>query len=382
MGESARSRTFADEFGIEPIINAGGPNTMHSGSRPRPEALKAMEEMAGVFVRIDELLISAGKRIAKTLGVEAATVTSGASGGLVLQAAAAITRGDPEIIGRLPDTEGLANELVIQKSQRFVYDRLYLTPGAKFKEAGTHEGCSAEQLEEAISDRTAGVIFLVSSFKDRGAVPLETVIEIAHSHDLPVLVDAASMLPPRANLRRFTDAGADLVTFSGGKGIRGPQSTGLLLGKAEWVEYARLNNAPYPGIARSMKVSKEEIAGLVAALDAFLKVDEAEETRRYRRQVESVVDQVAEVPGVHAEVLHNHDHYIPHAVIKLTDGWRGPDCHEIARRLMANSPRVYVASGFGGENSIWVDPLNIQDGELEIVAERVREELIAAAAEN
>ena len=380
MADLTRGEALAEDFGIVPIINAGGPNTRHSGSRPRPEALKAMEEMAEVFVRLDELIISAGKRIARSAGVEAATITSGASGGLVLQAAAAITRGDPEIIARLPDTEGIPHELVIQKCHRFVYDRLYLTPGARFAETGSADGCTVDELESAINENTAGVIHLESPFKNRGCVPFETLVEIAHSHDLPVLVDAASMLPPRANLTRFTDAGADLVSFSGGKGIRGPQSSGMLLGKPEWVEYARLNNAPYPGIARAMKVSKEEIAGLVAALDAFLEIDEDRETREYRKQMESVVDQVAEIPGVHAEVVHNYDHYIPHAVVTLTDRWRGPQATEIAERLIAGSPRVYVAAGFGGGNTIWVDPLNIQDGELTIVADRLREELLKAAS--
>ena len=372
-------RQIAERLGVRPIINAGGPNTKHSGSRPRQEAMDAMQAMSEVFVNMDELLIAAGEEIASLVGAEAATVTSGASGGLVIQAAAAVSKGDPDIIARLPDTEGIPSELVIQKAQRFIYDHLYLTPGTRFVEAGDEAGCSPEQLEAAISENTAGVIHLESPFKNRGTVPLSQSAEIAHSHGLPLLVDGASMLPPRDNLRKFTSEGADLVSFSGGKAVRGPQSTGFLIGKKEWVEYARLVNAPNATIARAQKVSKEEIAGLLAALRAFIDVDEAAETARYRHDMEMVVDRIVEVPGIAVTLEHNYDHYIPHAVVKLTDSWRGPDALELARRLMASEPRVYVTSGYIGDRDLWVDPLNIQPGELDAVAARVHEVLIKAA---
>jgi D-glucosaminate-6-phosphate ammonia-lyase len=369
-------------LGVTPIINAGGPNTKHSGSRPRQEAMDTMQAMSEVFVNIDELLIAAGKEIAMLVGAEAATITSGASGGLVVQAAAAVSKGDPAIIARLPDTTGIPNELVIQKAHRFVYDHLYLVPGTRFVEAGDESGCTPEQLEAAISDRTAGVIHLESPFKNRGTVPVEQAAEIAHAHGLPLLVDAASMLPPRDNLRRFTAAGADLVSFSGGKAVRGPQSTGMLLGKPEWIEYARLVNAPNATIARAQKVSKEEIAGLLAALRTFINEDEQTETQRYTVQMEQVVDQLAEIPGTAISIEHNYDHYIPHAVVRFTDSWRGPDGPAMAARLMAKSPRVYVVSGYIGPREIWIDPLNIQPGELDAVIKRVHEELIRASAGN
>ena len=176
--------------------------------------------------------------------------------------------------------------------------------------------------------------------------------------------------------------GADLVSFSGGKAVRGPQSTGFLIGKPEWVEYARLVNAPNATIARAQKVSKEEIAGLIAALSAFVDEDEQAETARYRADMEAVVDRIAEVPGIAVSIEHNYDHYIPHAVIKLTDSWRGPNGPEIARRLMLGDQRVYVFSGYMGDRDICIDPLNIQPGELETVATRVHEELMKAASED
>ena len=374
------TKSIAEELGVVPIINAGGPNTKHSGSRPRPETLEAMREVSSSFVQMEEMLIAAGEEIARLLGVEAATVTSGASGGLVVQAAAAIARDDPELISRLPMADGIPNELIIQRRQRFVYDHLYLGAGARLVEVGNSEGCDLDELIGAISEKTAGVIHLESPFKNRGAVPLPDLVEAAHERGLPVLCDAASMLPPRANLTKFVNQGADLVSFSGGKGIRGPQSTGILLGNATWVEYARLNNAPYATAARGQKVSREEIAGILAALRTFVDEDEEAETQNYRRQMEFVVDQVAEVPGVRAVVEHDYDHYIPHAVIYFTPRWKGPDMETVRDILMAGNPRVYVSPTFGPDPGIQFDALNIQEGELEIAADCVRRTLIEHSA--
>ena len=374
------TKSIAEELGVVPIINAGGPNTKHSGSRPRPETLEAMREVSSSFVQMEEMLIAAGEEIARLLGVEAATVTSGASGGLVVQAAAAIARDDPELISRLPMADDIPNELIIQRRQRFVYDHLYLGAGARLVEVGNSEGCDLDELIGAISEKTAGIIHLESPFKNRGAVPLPDLVEAAHERDLPVLCDAASMLPPRANLTKFVNQGADLVSFSGGKGIQGPQSTGILLGNATWVEYARLNNAPYATAARGQKVSREEIAGILAALRTFVDEDEEAETQNYKRQMEFVVDLVAEVPGVRAVVEHDYDHYIPHAVIYFTPRWKGPDMETVRDILMAGNPRVYVSPTFGPDPGIQFDALNIQDGELEIAADCVRTTLIEHSA--
>ncbi len=370
-----------DGLGVTPVINAGGPNTMHSGSRPLPEVIDAMEAMAPVFVQMDEWLMAAGEEIARLTGAPAATVTSGASGGLVVQTAAAITKGDPELIDGLPLNAGLPNELIIQKSQRFSYDHLYLVPGAHFVEVGEEDGCTPEMVEDAITGRTAAIIDLESGPRNPDDVPLTTLVEVAHRHDLPVLCDAASKLPPRANLTRFLDEGADLVSFSGGKGVRGPQSTGMLLGKPEWVEYARLCNAPNPTVARALKVSKEEIAGLVAAVRTFVSVDEAAESAAYAQLMRDLVEQVGEAPGVQSSVEHDESYYIPHAVFRFDESWPGPDNREIGRRLLAGSPRIYLRHTYPCGREIAVDPLNIQCGEHEQVARRVREELLRAASD-
>ncbi len=340
-----------------------------------------MEAMSEVFVDMDELLVAAGERIAEITGNEAATITSGAAGGLVVQAAAAMAKDDPELITRLPITGGIPNELIIQRGHRFIYDHLYLASGSRFVEVGRPTDCTIDEIEAAIGPNTAGLIHLDSPFKSELGVQLPELADLAHSRGLPVLADCASMLPPRENLTKYTSQGADLVSFSGGKAVRGPQSTGFLIGKPEWIEYARLNNAPNPGVTRAQKVSKEEIAGLLAALEVFVGVDEESETAKYRSQMNFIVDQIAEIPGLSAEIIHNRDHYIPQAVVTFGANWRGPSYKEIGERLKAGSPRIYAAVDYRETPSfIAIDPLNLQEGEVELVAEQFRKILVEASS--
>ncbi len=329
---------------------------MHSGTRPRPEVARAMAEMSETFVRMDELLIAAGHEISRLIGVPAATVTSGASGGLVLQSAAAIAKDDPDAIGRLPITDGLPNELIIQKGHRFGYDQLYLVPGARYVEVGSDSACTPEEISDAIGPKTAGIVHVISSSVELPFVPLQQAIDVAHSHGIPLLLDAASKLPPRANLTKFVEMGADLVSFSGGKGIRGPQSTGMLLGDPQWIEYARLNNAPNATVARAQKVSKEEIAGLVAALEAFLDVDEEEEMARYRRDMQVIVDQVAEVPGIEARVGKFGENYIPHAVIEFGESWRGPGRTSRPSASVLSTSMLFPFMARTTSPGLWAEP--------------------------
>lgn len=381
MTDYSNAYAVLESLGVAPIINAGGPVTRFSGTRPRPEAMQAMVAMAEPFVELNELIIAAGQRIADMIGVPAATITSGASGGLVLQTAAAMARDNDDIIERLPIVDhGVPNELIIQHNHRFGYDHLYLTPGARFVEVGDKDGCAPDDVIAAINDKTAAIIHLESPYSNENVLPLETLVNIAHTHGLPLMCDAASRLPPRENLTKFVEAGADLVSFSGGKGIRGPQATGILLGSEEWVEYARLNNAPRATVARAQKVSKESIAGLLTALEAFLATDEAEENRRYNRMMQKIVDQVVEIPGVDAEVVHDYDHYIPHAVLRLNDDWRGPSKEVIGERMLESPDRVMILSFFPFTDEFWVDPLNLTDEESDIVADKLRRTLLDATA--
>ena len=381
MMDFSSGEKILESLGVTPILNAGGPVTRFSGTRPRPEAMQAMMAMVDPFVELHELIDAAGKRLAEIIGVPAATITSGASGGLTVQTAAAMAKDDPERIFQLPIADDIPNELIIQRNHRFGYDHLYLTPGARFVEVGTKDGCTAEEVENAITDKTASIIHLESPYSGDNVIPVETLVDIAHRNGLPLMTDAASRLPPRANLTKFVDAGSDLVSFSGGKGIRGPQATGLLLGSEEWIEYAKMNNAPNATVARAQKVSKESIAGILAAVEAFVNEDEDAENRRYTRLMQSVVDQIIEIPGVDAEVVHNYNHYIPHAVIKLNDAWRGPPKSLIGERMLEAPNRIMILTFLEEVPEFWVDPLNLSDEEVQIVADKLRRVLLDASSE-
>jgi len=287
------------KFGVRPIIHGAGTTTRYGGSLMRPETIAAMQEASQAFVNIDELNEAAGAAIARRLGAEAAFVTGGAAAGLVLQAAACMTGDDPAKVARLPDTTGMKNEFIIQRAHRFMYDQAFRVAGGVLVEIGIGRRTAPYELESAMTEQTAGVVYLVSPFTSPpGILPFEDVCEIAHRHSVPVVVDAASMLPPRENLFKYLRMGADLVNFSGGKGIRGPQSTGMLAGRKDLIRAAVLNSSPNQGVGRAAKTSKEEIVGLVTALELFLTEDEETEMNRYREVCTSIVDAVRDLPGI------------------------------------------------------------------------------------
>ena len=371
-------------LGVRRVIHGSGTTTRYGGSILRPEALEAMREASQVLVNLDELNEAAGAAIARLLGAEAAFVTAGASSGLILQAAACIAGDDPVKITRLPDTRGMRHEIVIQRAHRFAYDQAYRVPGGVLVEIGLARRTQPFELEEAIDEHTAAVAYLVSPFTSPpGILTLQQVVEIAHRHGVPVIVDAASMLPPRENLTKFLRLGADLVSFSGGKGIRGPQSTGFLIGRRDLVRAATLNASPNQAIGRAAKTSKEEIAGLVTALELFLAEDEAAEMKRHHDVCTTIVDALADIPGLRVVVEHDPvNRVIPHAVVYFTPDWEGPSGHAVQQALAGGEPHVYVQQGphqGGYVDEIAVDPINLQPGDEAIVSARLREELTRRA---
>ncbi len=367
------------KLGVRPVIHGSGTTTRYGGSLLRPEALEAMREASRALVNIDELNAAAGATIARMLGAEAAFVTAGASSGLILQAAACIAGDDPAKITRLPDTAGMKNEIVIQRAHRFAYDQAYRVAGGTLVEIGLARRTQPFELEQAITDRTAAVAHLISPFTSPpGVLTLPQVIEIAHRRGVPVIVDAASMLPPRENLTKFLRMGADLVSFSGGKGIRGPQSTGILAGRRDLVRAVSLNASPNQALGRAAKTSKEEIAGLVVALELFMAEDETAEMKRYTDICATIVE-LTDIPGLRAVVEHDAvNRVIPHAVVYFTPAWGGPSGHAVQVALAQGDPHIYVQQGAhqgGYFDEIAVDPINLQPGEEATVAARLREEL-------
>jgi D-glucosaminate-6-phosphate ammonia-lyase len=368
------------KLAVKPIIHGAGTTTRYSGSLLRPEVIEVMREASQVYVNIDELNDAAGEAIARMIGAEAALVTGGAAAGLVLQAAACIAGDDPAKITRLPDTTGMKHELIIQRMHRFTYDQAFCLAGGVLVDIGLGRRTMPYELEAAITDKTAAVVDLKSPFTSPpGVLSLEEVCQIAHRHGLPVIVDAASMLPPRDNLRKYLRQGADLVNFSGGKGIRGPQSTGILAGRKDLIRAAALNASPNQGVGRPSKTSKEEIVGLVTALELFLAEDEEAEMRRYRQVCQRIVDALSDLDGLRCTVEHDGiNRIIPHAVIYFELSWNGPSGHDVREALAKGDPHIYVQQGTqqgGYFDEIAVDPINLQPGDEEIIAQRLRQEL-------
>lgn len=363
-------------LGVRPAITASGATTMYGGSKLRPEVFDVMNKASSVMVNIDELHIRAGAVIAEMIGAEAAMITSGSGGGLILQAAACIAGSDPAKMSKLPDTIGMKNEIVIHKSQRFAYDQLYRAAGAKLVDIGDGLRVHPWMLEEAINENTAAVAYLHCNFVSRRALPLKTVVEIAHSRNVPVIVDAASTLPPRANFTKHISEGADLVIFSGGKGVRGPQGTGILIGKKELIGAAYANAAPHQFIGRGMKVAKEEIVGLVEALRIFLAEDENEQMERYRGMCAKVLDAFVEVPGLNVEIKHDEfDYLVPTVLFSFTKEWSGLGRDQILESMENENPRIFLWQ-LGNPDELGIEPLNLDEDELDIVIEKLREKLI------
>jgi len=220
------------------------------------------------------------------------------------------------------------------------------------------------------------VAYLFTPFTNRRALALEEVCRIAHQHGVPVIVDGASTLPPRENLTSYLKDGADMVIFSGGKGVRGPQGAGILCGRKDLIEAAAANASPNQFLGRPMKVAKEEIVGLVTGLELFVEEDEDAEMGRYREVAQQVVDALTEVPDLEITLEHDtFDYLIPTAVMKFTNTWRGPTRDQVATALEKGDPPVYLHK-LGNPDQLAVDPLNLLEEEVKTVISRLREELL------
>ncbi|MBI3979049.1 MAG: aminotransferase class V-fold PLP-dependent enzyme [Chloroflexi bacterium] len=360
-----------ERLGIRTLINARGTHSVLGGSIPSPEVFAAMAEASQHFVELSELQRAAGKVIARVTGAEAGYVTGSAAAGILLATAACIAGPDPARLYRLPDTTGMRDEIVVHRSQRHSYDNQACVAGGRFVEIGLTSSTQEWELESAIGDRTAAVFYTVSPLLRSGFLPLEDVIRIAHARGIPVYVDAASMLPPAENLRRFIAMGADLVIFSGGKGLHGPQPSGILAGRADLVEAARLSGSPYRGVGRGSKVSREQIVGLLTALEIYVQRDHAADQARWHRQVETVVRavQALDLPGVTATVVDDPERVqLPEAHLHFRPGVAERSAAQVGEELMAGDPRV--ATDRQG-NTLIVNPQMLAEGQEAIIAERL-----------
>jgi D-glucosaminate-6-phosphate ammonia-lyase len=364
------------KLGIAPIINAQSWVTALGGSIMRPEVLRAMDEAAGSFVDIKKLNYAAGKVVALSCGAEQGLVTAGCSAAQVLMVAACMTGQSEENVEQLPDTTGMKNEVILFKGQRNRYDKAFVTPGATLIEYGQLDSVTADDLDAAINENTVCVAYVVAPGIPQG-IGLEETIRVAHERGVPVIVDAAAEVPPRANLSKFHNMGADMVAFSGGKGIGGPQSSGLLAGKADLVEAAVMNSlnldSAVAGIGRPMKVSKENIVGLVTAIQLFTDSDEGAEWDGWHSKSQYVVERLAGIDGVRVEIEDDPaERQGPQPVLYFEDDYDGPSIADIKTQLEAGDPGIYVGGG-GNRQEINIVMVNVQDGEEIVIADRLNE---------
>lgn len=372
-GNGPLSNRVYDELGLRPVIHAAGTITSYGGSEPRPEVMEAMALASQSFIGLQELNEKVGEYIAQVSGAEAGMVVSGAAGGVVLSMAACMTGTNPAKVRQLPNTDGLKDELIIQKIHRGGYSDMYGFTGATLVEVGSIDGTLEEELEAAFTEKTAAVNYLFGPGVLQKGLSLRKLSEIAHAHDVPVIVDAAAMLPPKSNLRRYISDGADLVTFSGGKFIRGPQGTGLLFGRKDLIEAAIANGPPNHSIGRPQKVTREEMVGLYTALKLFMEQDDDALMASYRASIEPAFEVLQALDGVNVSIEHDPQKYhVPTVVIRLNSEANGIDPQVLLEDLLEGNPRVFVTYD-KGVDAVSINPINLRDGQADMVARRLAE---------
>ena len=362
-----RANIYA-RLGVRTRINAKGVYTDLSGSLLPPEVAQAMEEASHHFVLIDELQHVVGEKIARLLEVEAACVTSGAAGAIMLGTAACVAGKDPQKIKRLPDLTGMKSEVIIQKSHRNGFDHAVRNIGVRLVEVETEE-----DLQRATNEKTAMMYFL-NDAQSQGRISLKRWVEVGKRRGIPTFNDAAADVPPVFRLSEYNKLGFDLVTFSGGKALRGPQCSGLLLGRKDLIEAALLNNNPNEDtIGRPMKVGKEEIVGLYVALERYLKVDHEVEWKNWEKQLETMEKTISSVPGVRTgRFVPEVANHVPHLYLQWDEKAMGLTREDFVKKLREGEPSIECLPDEYPQG-LSVTPYMLQPGEEVIVASRLRE---------
>jgi L-seryl-tRNA(Ser) seleniumtransferase len=390
-----------EELDIPTVINAASTKTRIGGSLIREEALEAMNDAAGAFVRISDLQARASKLIADVTGAEAGYVASGAAATLTLAAAACIAGDDPDVMARLPDTEGVADEIIMPRTHRNGYDHAIRGAGATIVDIGNNDhtlGTGSNnvepwEIERAITEDTVAIAYMEKPYT---TPPLESVVEIAHRNDIYVIVDAAAELPPAENLHKFVETGADLVSFSGGKAICGPQSTGIVAGRehliqsmafqhldfhvaeevwdppADLIDRDMFDGVPRTGVGRPLKVGKEELAGIIRALELFVEEDQEAVTDEWRSRVAKVDEELSPIDGVTVErTPAAKTDAAPTAIVTLNESVIGLDATTLVANLRRENPRIFVGADKIEENQFTVNPMCLAEGDTEYVIERL-----------
>lgn len=357
-------------IGVRPIVNCKGTFTIITGSQTLPPVKSAMDEASRAYVQMDELMDGVGKRLAELTGAEWGIVTAGCCAALTHFSAACVAGSNPERMQRLPDLTGLKNEVIIPEYSRNVYDHAIRMIGVKIIEVR-----DPAQLEAAFNERTA-MIYILAGPGDEGPLGTQAVSEIAKRHNVPVIVDAAAevLTIPNVHLQR----GATAVAYSGGKCIRGPQAAGLLLGDKSLLEAAWANSAPHHAFGRSLKVGKEEIMGMLAAVEAWPKRDHKAEWAQWEAWINTIATSAKRVDGVTTTVRQPQGLSNRSPVLRISwDGAKvGITGQELSQTLLDTEPRIVLGGATGSrpdrmESSISITPYMMMAGDDRVAAERI-----------
>jgi D-glucosaminate-6-phosphate ammonia-lyase len=361
-----------ERLGVRRIINGSATRTRLGGSIMPPVVVEAMAEASESFVDMQDLQTKVGQRLAELTHNEAAFVTAGAAAGVMLSIAACITGKDGEKVASLPDVSGMKDEVIAHRVQRNGFEFAVRQTGARLVEIGNNSETLPSDLAGAINERTAAIVYFAGEHFSQASLPLDQVVTTAKAHGVPVVVDAAAQIPPVENLWRFTQLGADIAIFSGGKGLQGPQASGLVVGRRDLIEAMALHACPNEFIGRPAKVGKEEMVGLLAAVEWYLALDHEALLARYERQVENVIDEFSGFPGTAAERSWPSEagQPMPRAVIRFRAEF-GLTRDEVVARLKMCNPCIEV-SPFDTDG-IAVNPQTLEEGQEIIIASRIKE---------
>lgn len=365
------ARDFFKELGLRTFINAAGTYTSMTGSLMHKEVTNAISYGATEYVNLDELHDKVGERIAELLSCEYATVSSGAFGAMTIGLAGVMCGMDEKKVSQLPNTTGLKDEVIVQEAHDIGYTHALINTGAKIVSVK-----SVKDLEKAITDKTAMLWFLNANTEE-GEIKGEEFVALGKKHGIPTFIDCAADVPPIENLYKFTKMGFDLVCFSGGKGIRGPQSAGLLLGKRKYIEAARLHTPPRgTTIARGMKVNKEEVLGMMVALELYLARDHKKEWELWESQINLISDSAKSVNGVET-VIHvpPHANHVPSLKIRWDEKVVKISTDDMRKQLRDGHPSIETV---GNKEEVGITTWMMDPGQERIVAQRVKEILANA----
>ena len=352
-----------ESIGVRPLINCMGTYTIISGSLMLPEAREAMEQASRAYVHLDELMEKVGERLAELMQCEYGIVTSGCAAALCQVTAACVAGNDQEKMKRLPDTTGMNNEVIAQSCHRHVYDHAIRMVGMKIVEVET-----LADLESTINDKTA-MLAIFGDAADRGQISVKQMAEVGKRHGIPTFVDAAAERPNVPN--PYLSEGVDVVAYSGGKCLRGPQSSGLVLGRKDLLQAAFMNGAPHHALARPMKAGKEEIMGLLAAVEQWVRRDHDSEWKEWEHRLDVIADAALEFPSVTTDVRQpGRSNVAPVLMINWDSSTLGIDSEEAYKRLSEGEPRIEVFTQY---IVFEIMPYMMEDGEDEVVAKRLSE---------